>query len=34
MNEWGRLEKEFPGYVRILGPGDPGDPDHPDSERL
>ncbi len=34
MNEWSRMEKEFPGYVRILGPGDPGDPDHPDSERL
>jgi peptide deformylase len=46
MNEWGRMEKEFPGHLRILGPGDPGDPDalsgdaasqdtsHPDSERM
>jgi peptide deformylase len=46
MTEWGRMEKEFPGHVRILGPGDPGDPDaprgdaasrdttHPDSERM
>ncbi len=46
MHEWARMEKEFPGHVRILGPGDPGDPDapggdaasrdtsHPDSERM
>jgi peptide deformylase len=46
MTEWAKMEKEFPGYVRVLGPGDPGDPDaehgdaasrdttHPDSERL
>jgi peptide deformylase len=33
MTEWARMEKEFPGYVRILSPGDPGDPDH-DHERL
>jgi peptide deformylase len=46
MAEWARMEKEFPGFVRVLGPGDPGDPDatagdtasrdtvHPDSERM
>jgi peptide deformylase len=34
MAEWARMESEFPGFVRILTPGDPGDPDHPDSERL
>ncbi len=46
MAEWARMEKEFPGHVRVLSPGDPGDPDavrgdaasrdmvHPDSERM
>jgi peptide deformylase len=46
LNEWARMEQEFPGHLRILGPGDPGDPDaergdaasrdqtHPDSERM
>lgn len=34
LTEWARMEKEFPGHVRVLTPGDPGDPDHADAERL
>ena len=31
LAEWAKLEKDFPGHVRVLTPGDPGEPDpeHP-----
>jgi peptide deformylase len=32
LAQWAALEKDFPGYVRVLTPGDPGDPDR-DVER-
>ncbi|HKS06643.1 MAG TPA: peptide deformylase [Gemmatimonadaceae bacterium] len=31
LSQWAKLEKDFPGHVRVLTPGDPGetDPEHP-----
>jgi peptide deformylase len=34
LAEWEQYEKDFPGFVRILTPGDPGDPDRGHSEEL
>ena len=34
LAEWEKYEKDFPGLVRILTPGDPGDPDRGHSEEL
>lgn len=27
LADWAKLEKDFPGHIRMLTPGDPGDPD-------
>jgi peptide deformylase len=27
LAEWAVIEKDFPGHIRVLTPGDPGDPD-------
>jgi peptide deformylase len=34
LSEWAAIEKDFPGHVRILTPGDPGDPDRKHVEEL
>lgn len=34
LAEWEKYEKDFPGFVRVLTPGDPGDPDRGHSEEL
>ncbi len=34
MNDWARMEHEFPGHVRVLTPGDPGDPDRSGAEHM
>jgi peptide deformylase len=35
LSQWAKLEKDFPGHVRVLTPGDPGDPDKaPPNEML